>query len=131
MLCATLHAVATPPRGGLTQALGATEAMSELWGPISASDWRSTPHIAGRPATEADVAAGFAVFYVPGESTAASMSLPCCAYQQLEGGTEQPVVVIQAEIAPHGTVLGVRPLGGGNGICMATEIRLLPDGFGA
>ena len=99
--------------------------MAELWGPISASDWRSTPHIAGHPATEADVAAGFAVFYVSGESTAVSMSLPCCAYQQLEGGTEQPVVVIQAEIAPYSTVLGVRPLGGGNGICMETEIRLL------
>jgi hypothetical protein len=105
--------------------------MSELWGPISASDWRSTPHIAGRPATEADVATGAAVFYVPGESAAASMSLPCCAYQRLEDGSEQPVVVIQAEIAPHGTILGVRPLTGGNGICMATEVRLLADGFGA
>jgi membrane protein involved in colicin uptake len=59
------------------------------------------------------------------------MSLPCCAYQRLEDGSEQPVVVIQAEIAPHGTILGVRPLTGGNGICMATEVRLLADGFGA
>ena len=105
--------------------------MSELWGSISASDWRNTPYIAGRPATEVDVAAGIAVFYVPGASSAASMPLPCCAYQQLEDGTEQPVVVIQAEVAPHGTILGVRPLTGGNGICLATEIRLLPDGFAA
>jgi hypothetical protein len=105
--------------------------MSELWAPISARDWRSTPHITGRPATEADVAAGIAVFYVPGESAAASMPLPCCAYQQLEEGTEQPVVVIQAELAPHGTILGVRPLAGGNGICLASEVRLLPNGFEA
>ena len=105
--------------------------MSELWGPISATDWRSTPHIAGRPATEADVAAGVAVFYVPGESFAASMPLPCCAYQQLEDGSEQPVVVVQAELVPHGTILGVRSLTGGNGICMATEVRLLSGGFEA
>ena len=103
--------------------------MSELWGPISASDWRGTPHISGRPATEADVAAGLAVFYVPGESAAAPMSLPCCAYQLLEDGTEQSVVVIQAELAPQGTLLGVRFLTGGNGICLATEVQLLPDGF--
>lgn len=106
--------------------------MSELWGTISASDWRSTPYIAGRPATEADVIAGLAVFYAPNATTAAaSMSLPCCAYQQLEDGSEQPVVVIQAELAPEGIILGVRPLSGGNSICLVTEVRLLPDGFGA
>lgn len=103
--------------------------MSQLWGSISASNWRSTPCITGRPATEADVASGSAVFYVPGESSAASMPLPCCAYQQLEDGTEQAVVIVQAEVAPNGTILGVRPLTGGNGICLATEVRMFPDGF--
>ncbi len=103
--------------------------MAELWGSISASEWRNTPCIVGRPATEADVATGSAVFYVPGESVAAPMALPCCAIQSLEDGSEQPVVIIQAELAPHGTVLGVRPLAGGNGICMNTEVRLLPTGF--
>lgn len=73
--------------------------------------------------------AGSAVFYVPGDSTAAEMDLPACAIQSLEDGSEQPVVVVQAELAPHGTILGVRPLAGGNGICMATEVRLLPAGF--
>jgi hypothetical protein len=80
---------------------------------------------------EADVIAGSAVFYVQGESTAAPMTLPCCAMQSLDGGAEQPVVIVQAEIAPHGTILGVRPLSGGNGICMATDVRLLPAGFGS
>ncbi|MGQ4661625.1 hypothetical protein [Lysobacter sp. F6437] len=103
--------------------------MTDLWGSISASAWRSTPCIAGRPATEADVAAGSAVFYVPGESTAAPMALPCCAIQALEDGSEQSVVIVQAEVAPEGTILGVRPLTGGNGICMVTEVRLLPAGF--
>ena len=103
--------------------------MTELWGPISASEWSNTPSVVGRAATETDVAAGTAVFYVPGSSAAASMSLPCCAIQFLEDGSEQLVVIVQAEIAPHGTILGVRPLTGGNGICMATEVRLLPAGF--
>ena len=104
--------------------------MTDLWGPIQANEWRNTPCVLGRPASEDDVAAGNAVFYVPGDSAAASMALPCCAVQTLEDGTEQPVVVVQAELAPHGTILGVRPLSGGNAICMATEVRLLPDGFG-
>jgi hypothetical protein len=76
------------------------------------------------------VAAGFAVFYIAGESAAAPMALPCCAIQLLEDGSEQSVVIVQAEIAPQGTIFGVRPLSGGNGICMATEVRLLPAGFG-
>jgi len=104
--------------------------MADHWGSIEASEWRTTPCVVGRPATEADVAAGSAVFYVPGESTAAPMALPCCAIQLHEDGSEQPVVIVQAELAPHGTILGVRPLSGGNGICMATEVRLLPAGFG-
>ncbi len=105
--------------------------MADLWSSIAASEWRNTPCVVGRPATEADVAAGSAVFYVPGESAAVPMALPCCAIQSLEDGSEQPVVIVQAELAPHGTILGVRPLSGGNGICMATEVRLLPAGFGS
>ena len=103
--------------------------MTDLWGPIQASEWRTVPCITGRPATEADVAAGSAVFYVPGDSAPAPVGLPCCAVQRLEDGSELPVVIIQAELAPHGTLLGVRPLAGGNGICMATEVQLLPSGF--
>lgn len=103
--------------------------MTDLWGPISPNEWRSTPCVIGRPATEADVAAGSAVFYVKGDSAAASMRLPCCAIQSFEDGSEQPVVVIQAELADQDTVLGVRPLTGGNGICTLAEVQLLPSGF--
>lgn len=104
--------------------------MTDLWGPISANDWRSIPCVIGRPATAADVAVGSAVFYVSGdESAAAAMHLPCCAVQSLEDGAEQPVVVIQAELANQDTILGVRPLAGGNGICTIAEVRLLPAGF--
>ena len=105
--------------------------MAELWGPISAGEWRDVPCVTGRTATEADVAAGSAVFYIQGHSAAASMRLPCCALRLLEDGSEQPVVVIQAEVASQGTVLGIRPLSGGNCICLVTEVRVLPDGFGS
>ena len=103
--------------------------MTDLWGPILASDWRRTPHVSGRAATEADVIAGLAVFYVAGESLPVAMDLPCCAIQALDDGSKQSVVIVQSELGPNGTLLGVRPLSGGNGICMATDVQLLPDGF--
>ena len=104
--------------------------MRDRWGAIAAADWRRTPCTVGRPATEADVAAGSAVFYVESGAASADFPVPSCAYQVLEDGSHLPVVIVQAELAPHGTVLGVRPLSGGSGICMSSEIRLLPDGFG-
>ena len=103
--------------------------MSQLWGEIPADEWQAVPCIRGRPATEAGVAAGIAVFYVDGPSVGARVSLPCCAYQRLEDGAELPVVIIQAEVGPHEIVFGVRPLSGGNGVCLASEVRLLADGF--
>jgi hypothetical protein len=47
----------------------------------------------------------------------------------MEDGSEQRVVVIQAELAQDTVVLGVRPLAGGNGVCTIGEVRLLPQGF--
>jgi len=105
--------------------------MTDLWGLISATDWHATPCMVGRAATEADVAAGSAIFYVQGGFTPAPMSLPCCAVQILDDGSEQPIVIVQAELAQHGTIFGVRPLSGSNGICMSKDVRLLPAGFGS
>jgi hypothetical protein len=115
-------------RGRLLQALAA---MDNLWGPISANEWRNVPCVSGRPATEADVVAGAAVFYVPTGSAAATMQLPCCAILLQEDGSEQQVIVIQAELAPGRdcSVLGVRPLSGGNVVCTMSEVTLLPSGF--
>ncbi len=103
--------------------------MTNLWGPISANEWRTVPCVVGRPATEDDVLAGRAVFYVQGHSDSEQFSLPCCGFQLLEDGSEEPIVVVQSERTPHGVILGVRPLTGGNSVCMATEVRLLPLGF--
>lgn len=103
--------------------------MADPWGPISPNDWQNTPRVIGRPATEADVAPGFAVFYTQGDSAAASMRLPCYTIQSLEDGSKQPVVVIQAEFTNQDAVLGIRLLAGGNGICTIAEVQLLPAGF--
>ena len=104
--------------------------MEELWGPIDQEHWQATPCITGRQATEQDVKDGSAVFYIQGVAAPAEMPLPSCGFQLMEDGTEQAVVVIQAEITPDGTLFGVRHLAGGNGICMQNEVTLLPSGFG-
>jgi hypothetical protein len=75
------------------------------------------------------VKAGHAVFFVEGHSEAAAVKLPQCAIQTLDDGEKLPVVVIQAEVAPYGVILGVRPLAGGNGMCEANEVTFLPEGF--
>ena len=103
--------------------------MTAIWEQILASDWRSTPCVTGRAASEADVLAGRAVFYIEGDSAAAPVQIPCCAIQTLDDGSEQPVVIVQAELGPDGILFGVRPLSGGNGICLSNEVHLLPAGF--
>jgi hypothetical protein len=72
---------------------------------------------------------GRAVFYIEGNSVSVQFNLPCCGFQLLEDGSEQPVVIVQAEQTSEGIFLGVRPLGGGNAVCMEAEVRLLPKGF--
>ena len=72
---------------------------------------------------------GRAVFYVPSESEPAELAVPCCAIQHLDSGESEPVVIIQAEQTLSGIILGVRPLSGGNAVCMLSEVELLPDGF--
>ena len=36
----------------------------DLWGPIDIERWRELPHLSGKLASEADVAAGRAVFHL-------------------------------------------------------------------
>ena len=103
--------------------------MDTLWARVEETEWASVPHVSGRPATETDIAQGRAVFFVPGESEPADLMVPCCAIQHLESGESEPVVIIQAEQTPSGVLVGVRPLSGGNGVCMLSEVELLPGGF--
>jgi hypothetical protein len=100
-----------------------------MWEEINIADWENTPFIRGRAASESDVKSGNAVFYINGVSTPIEFDLPCCAMQLLDDGTEQPVIIIQAENTEDGIILGVRPVSGGNGICTVEEVRLVPEGF--
>ncbi len=54
-----------------------------LWGPIAMANWRDTPCIRGRVATEDDANAGRAVFYLNlsegQESRPVDLDLPRCA----------------------------------------------------
>jgi hypothetical protein len=98
--------------------------MPDLWDQVLETEWRSTPYIAGRQATGADVLAGIAVFFVQGQSTAAELDLPCLGTQRREDGTETRVIVVLAEHAPSCVILGVRYLTGGNGVCSMSEVEL-------
>lgn len=102
--------------------------MSDHWGEIRIEAWRDTPCTIGRAAREDDVREGRAVFYVDGPSEISALPLPCCALLKEESGSLLPVIVIQAEGRDDGgTVVGYRPLSGGNGICMLNELELLDE----
>ena len=97
-----------------------------LWGAIESQAWHDTPCISGRVATEHDVREGRAVFYVSGPSHAANLPLPHCALLHDDDHHITPVILIQAEDRDDGEVLvGYRPLVGGNGICLLSELELL------
>ncbi len=84
--------------------------------------------VAGRPATEVDVREGRAVFFVDGTpSISHEMKLPMCAVlKDRDTGQENPVVIIQAEVASRGEiVVGFRYLHGGNGVATLPELELL------
>ena len=42
----------------------------------------------------------------------------------MSDGSEVKVVIIQAELGPNGSILGVRYFDGGNGICNLDEVRI-------
>ena len=95
--------------------------------PIDMKQWRATPAIEGRAATEIDVAAGRAVFAVEGEPV--EIDLPACAIVREEGvGEPTPVVVIQAERIEDGSVaIGYRLLDGGSGIATLDDVEFLSE----
>lgn len=106
----------------------------DIWGPIAITNWRETPCIQGRPATEDDANAGRAVFHLDlsegQESRPIDLDLPRCAILHEEDEDDLPVIVIQAEEGNNGTpqlIAGYRLLTGGSGICMLYQLELLPE----
>jgi len=94
---------------------------------IDMKQWRATPAVGGRTATDFDVNAGRAVFAVDGEPVA--IDLPACAIVREEGvGEPTPVIVIQVERLEDGTVaVGFRFLDGGAGIADLDDVEFLSE----
>jgi len=106
--------------------------IDELWGPIERNQWQQVPCMTGRLATEADVKAGCAVFYLGNVDEAparpADLKLPALALQRDEdSGDLTPVVVIQVEEGESQCMVGVRFFPGGNGICSLEELELIDE----
>lgn len=95
--------------------------------PIDMKNWRHTPAVSGRTATDADVNDGSAIFAVGGEPV--ELDLPSCAIVTEEDiGLPTPVIVVQAERLEDGTVaVGYRFLDGGTGIATLDELELLSE----
>ncbi|HVE71639.1 MAG TPA: hypothetical protein VNI54_09750 [Thermoanaerobaculia bacterium] len=96
-------------------------------GPIDLKRWRSTPHVAERSATDADVDAGRAIFAVGGEPV--ELDIPACAIVREDGvGEATPVIIIQAERIEDGTIaVGFRLIDGGSGIAPLDDVELLSE----
>ena len=103
-----------------------------LWGKVDVEHWRQTPCLRGRVAIEQDVKDGRAVFYLgnAGEIGAVhvDIGLPHCAIVHADRA-EIPAVVIQSERADDKHYIGYRPIAGGNGLCVLSEVELVsgPD----
>ena len=99
-----------------------------MWDAFDPNDWEAIPYITGRMATEEDVKAGIAVFYLPNGGIACDADLPICAiHVDVETGERTPVVIIQAEQSGNLVSLGLRYIDGGNGICTFEEVELLQE----
>ncbi|NUN70942.1 MAG: hypothetical protein HUU02_14675 [Bacteroidetes bacterium] len=107
--------------------------VEDLWGTINISEWKTTPCINGRLATEADVKEGRAVFFIqePDEETRIEpIVIPSCVIVlDTETNEEIPAIAIQAEFVDGQVLIGYRPLSGGNGVCAIDEVHFInkPD----
>jgi hypothetical protein len=108
----------------------------DVWGPIAMTNWRETPCVQGRAATEDDANAGRAVFFLNlsegQESRPVDLDLPRCAILHEEGEGDLPVIVIQAEEGNNGAgavelIAGYCPLTGGSGIRMLYQLEFLSE----
>jgi hypothetical protein len=102
-----------------------------LWGAIDLSNWKQTPHIKNKVATEQDVIDGRAVFYIENggkEHTPLNANIPFIAYQvDEESSTKTLVIAIQAEKVDGDQFVGVRYIEGGNGVCRWSELEIVED----
>jgi len=104
---------------------------TDLWGVVEAQGWREVPCLLGRVATEDDVKAGRATFYIrtAHESDAhfVDIGIPHCAIWTNEKDERVPVVIIQSESANGDHYIGFRFLDGGNGVGLFFEFQLFDE----
>ena len=101
--------------------------MADETEPIELSQWRRTPVVRDRSATESDVDEGRAIFAVGGDPV--DVELPSCAIVREDGiGEPTPVIVVQAERLEDDTIaIGYRLLDGGSGIATLEEVEFLAE----
>ena len=96
--------------------------MSVSWPDLPVRDF-----IAGRTASEADIADRRAVFSMAGTGLGPlSIEIPQYAYWIDEMGDQHPMVVVQAEQHPDGTgIVGLRSFDGSETVATLPEVKLL------
>lgn len=96
---------------------------------IELDHWKDVPCLTDRVATEEDVRAGRAIFYIRPLNNISvrfeDIGLPHCAIFKDENEHQYPVVVVQSELAGDIHYVGFRFLERGNGIGFRTEVELL------
>jgi hypothetical protein len=94
---------------------------------IDLKQWRRTPAVHGRAATEADVESGAAIFAIGGEPVDIGLPAPAIVRED-EVGEPTPVIVVQAERLEDGTIaVGYRLLDGGSGIAPWADVEFLSE----
>jgi hypothetical protein len=101
---------------------------NNLWGAVDLQNWKQTPHIKNKIATEQDVIDGRAVFFIENcdeEHKPLNINLPSIAFQiDEESNSKELVVIVQAEKVGEDEFVGVRYIEGGNGVCRLSEVEL-------
>ena len=102
----------------------------ELWSKIDVDRWQATPCLRGRIAVPEDVKDGRAVFYLGNAGDIGAVhvdiGLPHCGVIHADGA-HVPAIVIQSEYAEPKHYIGYRPISGGNGMCLLSEVELLDE----
>ena len=103
----------------------------DLSTPLQLKNWKLTPVVNNRVASQNDVDSGNAIFYIEGKSEshkAFKIDLPKLGYwNDLETNKKELVVIIQIEETSKGTVVGYRDFSGGSGAGLMSEFEILND----
>jgi hypothetical protein len=110
-------------------ALGVAAAASAQSAPVNWPPLPTKGFVAGRPATDEDVAAGNAIFVLKAYGTYFSkpidITIPQYAYLTKAGAKPVPVIVVQAEVGKGIKLFGVRGLDGDKSTARDYELQLL------